>query len=984
MNRATLLLLAAMAGILSPGTSDASLADAAGQLPANVKERGGLCVIAGNPEPLDIVRQLLASGPWVIHWLAPQGTSIDEHRQTLEREGIYGKVSFEHWDANRLPHSDNLANLILVDTAAINLPEDELLRALAPQGLASITSSTGVRTITKERPQTMGEWTHPWNSPNGNMVAADTYLDIPNGFQWLTSPGFTMGHRKNSTGAIISSGGRTFFITRNVPDNFDSTAGEGAGRGMGDYLVARDSFNGLHLWSQPWRGPSRSHDQGANEAVVASSDRLFASTPTGISVIDTTDGRELALWKTESTPRKLLLDQGVLVAQMSKSLAALDPATGAQNWSIDLPNPHGALLHDDIVYVLTEMRQEDGRWHQQLLAIDAGTGKEVWRQPVESKYGSRETADLRLHFAGAGILCLIDRTQLRFLSLDDGKELWRHESQAEARSSMDSRQVGHFLSNDLVWIRNERASGSREASEAWLAMDPKTGAKVRELTVTGETPGWVGCQPHTATERFVFDPRLATAWDFKAGKRAGFKFARGGCQVGIVPANGLAYIPPNSCGCLHYQIRGFLALGHSTDPGVTSVLPSEVEKGPAFGKPPADGFADAPWPTYRADERRSGAIAEDLGGVLQPAWSTKIELTETDLDPEWKLHYGRPVTPPVIAGGLVFLAKPQSHLVMALDEATGKEKWRFTTGGRVLTPPTIHQGIALVGSSDGFVYALRADDGELIWRRRAAPSDRRIMAYGQLESAWPVAGGILVKEGVALVAAGRAADADGGMVVHAMDPATGEIRWSKRIDDAIYGVQEPLVSDGSAIYLVGKKIDPQTGETSPANSKARYLRGGKVGLLEHSWTGIDFALRKQQSEWSWDNARGQIISVHGNNAYSFLLKAGESSSAPVSAGGGTLEARVINSDEPAWELEIPEPAQVEAMLAGANKLVIAGSNDRLKADKKGFLATIDRTQGKETGRVELGAAPVFDGLAAANGSLFAVLQDGSVLRFNTN
>jgi len=653
-----------------------------------------------------------------------------------------------------------------------------------------------------------------------------------------------------------------------------------------------------------------------------------------------------------------------------------------------LAQPNGSLLHEGKVFVMIEMREEDGRWLQQLLAIDAGSGKELWRQPVESPRGRRETADIRLHFAGAGVLCLVDRTNLRFLSLEDGTQLWSHESEAEARGGMDSRQVGHFLANDLIWIRNERASGGREATEEWLAMEPKTGKKVREITVAGPqgvafNVNKVGCQPHTATERFVLDPRLSTIWDFEGGQRAGFKFARGACQVGIVPANGLAYIAPNACGCLHHQIRGFLAIGNSTDPGLTSVLPSEVEKGPAFGKTLPEGFTDAPWPTYRGDERRSGAIAGELGGTLQPAWSTKIELTKTDLDPEWKLHFGRPVTPPVIAGGMVFLAKPQSHLVLALDEATGEEKWRFRAGGRVLTPPTIHQGIALVGSSDGFVYALRADDGELIWRRRAAPSDRRIMAYGQLESAWPVAGGVLVKDGVALVGAGRAADADGGMVVHAMDPATGEIHWTQRIDEPIYGVQEPLVSDGSAVYLVGKKIDPKTGQATPADENTRYLRSGKVGLLENSWTGIELALRKQHSEWSLGEARGQILSVNGDKAYSFLLEAGDVNS-PKTEGGGMVAARSITSEKPAWEMEIPKPAQVEAMVASKNKLMVAGSNDRFQSEKKGFLAAIDGSEGKETARVELSAAPVFDGLAAAHGSLFAVLQDGTVVRFNTN
>ena len=122
---------------------------------------------------------------------------------------------------------------------------------------------------------------------------------------------------------------------------------------------------------------------------------------------------------------------------------------------------------------------------------------------------------------------------------------------------------------------------------------------------------------------------------------------------------------------------------------------------------------------------------------------------------------------------LRFLAAPQQHQVFALDRQSGEVAWRFTAGGRVSLPPSLHDGLALFGAHDGYVYAVRTADGTLAWRRRAAPSDRRIMAYGQLESAWPVTS-VLMHGGIAYAAAGRAVDADGGAVVHAMVPGTCE------------------------------------------------------------------------------------------------------------------------------------------------------------------------------------------------------------------
>jgi outer membrane protein assembly factor BamB len=44
-------------------------------------------------------------------------------------------------------------------------------------------------------------------------------------------------------------------------------------------------------------------------------------------------------------------------------------------------------------------------------------------------------------------------------------------------------------------------------------------------------------------------------------------------------------------------------------------------------------------------------------------------------------------------------------------------RWRYETGGRVLSSPTVADGLVYVGSRDGSLYALRADTGQLQWRQ---------------------------------------------------------------------------------------------------------------------------------------------------------------------------------------------------------------------------------------------------------------------------
>ena len=150
-------------------------------------------------------------------------------------------------------------------------------------------------------------------------------------------------------------------------------------------------------------------------------------------------------------------------------------------------------------------------------------------------------------------------------------------------------------------------------------------------------------------------------------------------------------------------------------------------------------------------------------------------------DWRWNHFIPGPVGPPVAAGGLVYATRPDAHQVVALDVQSGKIRWTFTANGRVDTAATIHRGLCLFGCKSGWVYALRADDGGLVWRLRAAPVDERIVAYGQLESPWPVPGSVLVVDDVAYFAAGRQALADGGILVFAVEPATGGVRWVQRL-----------------------------------------------------------------------------------------------------------------------------------------------------------------------------------------------------------
>ncbi len=148
--------------------------------------------------------------------------------------------------------------------------------------------------------------------------------------------------------------------------------------------------------------------------------------------------------------------------------------------------------------------------------------------------------------------------------------------------------------------------------------------------------------------------------------------------------------------------------------------------------------------------------------------------------------------------------------------------WRFQAGGRVDGPPTVVEDMVLFGARDGFVYCLRAADGALRWRFRAAPRDRRIIAHGEVESEWPVNGPLLLHDGKVWAVAGRSSELEGGVSVYALEPASGKIASCRELRHVAFhgGIRgnnrivlaQPPVLTGDCIYVHAWRVDTRTDE----------------------------------------------------------------------------------------------------------------------------------------------------------------------------
>ena len=959
----------------------------------------------------------------LVHALDSDAKHISAARKHIASRGLYGRVSADTFDGENLPYIDNFVNLVVCeDLGAVKMTE--VMRVLAPGGTAYVKKSGQWRKTLKPRPKKIDDWTHYLHGPDNNAVSQDTVAGPPRRMQWTAPPRWARSHEgAPSIQGVVSSAGRLFHVHDEGPvgmvdERFPSKWS----------LVARDAFNGVRLWKRDigsWADPNKYWlycTPTPNRRIVAADDRVYAALGAGraVTVFDAATGRTLAVYKDTESVGELVLYKGVLLAarptapvrrRKGKSPAAktatggvmaLDVATGKRMWSVEgRLAPLSLLARGDVAMFI------DGK---DVVCSDLQTGKVRWR--VASTSGSLvacEKAILVLH--GKGVTAH---------SPADGSVMWIHKQ--SIRGFVGPAEV--FVIDGLVWLGG-----------TGIGLDLQTGKIKRRISV-GVSPGHHHrCHQRKATVNYLLNSKRGVEFFDISGKQPPqlHDWVRGTCRLGIVPGNGLLYTPPHACFCYPgVQLKGFNALapaGGSKIEGA-AVKASRVEKGPAFGTESKSAVPNprSDWSTYRHDPARSGCASCKAPAALKQSWKVKLA------------GAGR-LTPPVIAAGIVYVAGVDTHKVHALKAAGGTPLWTFTAGGRIDSPPTVAGALCLFGCRDGYVYCLRASDGELAWRFRAAQTNRRLGAYGQVESVWPVHGSVLVRRGLVYIAAGRSSFVDGGISLYALDLETGEIRHQRQLHDKPMTMENPagsgpmdmlqgartdiMVSGADSIYMSRVQFDHKL-TVSPSDSINKAGRR-KTGLHLSATSGFLDDAYFNRSFWMYARVwpgytlaasapkSGQILAFDDSTTYSVKVfdRRGPGNhfrSGYFKPGSGYLLCADDNSNEPQQSSRVkgaegerpdqirPKPAKwmrripirVRAMVLADRTLLLAGPPDEIPADdplaalqgrKGAMLWALSTRDGKTIAECKLAYPPVFDGMASAADALFVVLKSREVICF---
>lgn len=982
----------------------------------------GLAVVLND---INMAVDLADDGQMQVHLLVHADES---HRNAMQRrlngQGFGGRIMVAPFpNDGRLPYPDRFVNLVFgraetIGDSALSMEETQRVTALRGVVLFKTDSWEQYRHKPKQR---LDNWTHRFYDATGNAVSRDLVAAAPQSVQWQHGPAMEDGTADGKIPRVYD--GYHLCLEAQTGELVCRDAGNGSllwrrfvGARQNNDLAIVDGL--AYLWHDPdteikkdgkytETGPLTAFDVTTGELVQTFDEGVVAGAADVIEY--KRPGHGDRIFKSRPVAWFVVRDD-VILQSYGPELIVLDRKTGKRRWSKQLEGAtwfSPALAGEKVLaaesVVPARRGRHDGSWHvQALTAWRLGDGKQLWRnldvhpqRPVTDKGVTTQSRSEFKPISVSGDLVLLHTSSYQFrtggsiavLEIGSGNELWREEFAPKQLYTQGSQRA--IIRREEVVVLDGTGAFRRNARTGDPVGDPlKRDSKFRRLVRLNGA-----CTASRATDNLLIcNGCLFVGPDSQIDECFG---ARGQCGQGVVPANGMIFVPPTACDCGDYT-RGYQALSPALPGQVVSESDRHVQ-GTATVSVKADIDITTPtdWPVFLRDSRRSNSSAESLQIEEQSAWQQTAATVHNDAlntDRRQSERYLGALSAPVLAAGTVVVSAPESHQVLAFDAKLGKRLWSFPTGGRVDSPPTIAHGAAIFGCDDGWVYAVSLADGELAWRTLVAPTDGLAMHHGHLASAFPIPGSVLVSGDRVVAVAGHHSDI-GGLHCRILHVATGETLAQRviRSDTQLVAANGLAVLDDSGEgFWIGRQLHlsfdiedlPSDRDAVQApvwfdrsGSRIRFRTDLGRGGSTHGWKGAT-RLRGWNHRW---------LSAH---RFSYSDEAAFGLRDPKHAYSSSREAIVWRTTldsprdtSPAWHklhADLGSQESYSAIAASKDRVYVAGG---ARDGSSGFIQIIDSGSGKLVGTRQLPSRVTENGLAIADGQLIVCCEQGQLLCF---
>jgi outer membrane protein assembly factor BamB len=943
--------------------------------------------------------QLVEVRDWTIFYQSSSPVQTLKVRQEAERRKLLGrKVIVGDGARKHIALSHNAADAVAVSKEATDqISEEEVMRVLRPNGKARF----GDTELIKPIPSGMDDWSHPFHGPDNNTQSNDKLVRGEFQTQFIGFPMFSPMPEQT-----VIAGGRMYKAMGNIAHKANQND-------MLNTLLCVNAYNGLILWKRALPPGFMIH----RNTMVATDEGLYMGDHESCKLFDAITGElkdsiripseitDGPVWKwmgmTDDTLYALVGNPEVEI----RTIRSDRPGIGHWPWGMwdghDYNDPRTAFGHGRTI-VAIDRKTKAIKWHFRqdefldaravcmmgnrlyayaperfLMCLDASSGTLLWKnqdKELLDTLGPNEKAqhyitgyatttymkcsDDQLFFAGP------QRKRMVVASGEDGRLQWTHD-------------VGNL---QLVLRPDAIYAAGPENTRGYL-LDYKTGGEIASMPARRACTRATGCADSIFFRATGGTIRIMTGQEPTNMKPSHIAPMRPPCQDGVLVSNGHLYWGPWMCGC-QLSLYGNIGLrpkGDAQSDANAATNGEQLIRDPNWDKVQALASEPNDWTTFQATADRSSKSPVLIGNNASLRWD--VQSVEGELP-----------TAPIAVGDYVFVADRMG--VVRAYHKNGKEQWRTYTGGPIFFSPAYSDNRIFVGSADGFVYALEAATGRVLWKRQVGENNFLIPVYGQLVSRWPVAGGVAVRDGQVYAAAGIT-HYDGTVVV-ALDAKSGEMLAENRTSGKLSDQIDCGISMQGELSLVGDELRFAGGGVYEV---ARYRSSDLVCLndprneLNAQYRTAFYAWYPQYNRFSsleTELADGRVLSFDANYDGTEFNPLCLENARPLGMHGkvqkdlaGEFLRRRGKNAEPTQIWRDEQRNRFTGFAVCGNALVATGHPS--DEPDRHFLAAMNLETGKVLWRKDLAADAVKSGIAVgSDGSIYVTLTNGQLVAFSTN
>ena len=366
--------------------------------------------------------------------------------------------------------------------------------------------------------------------------------------------------------------------------------------------------------------------------------------------------------------------------------------------------------------------------------------------------------------------------------------------------------------------------------------------------------------------------------------------------------------------------------------------------------------------------RTTGRLAV-IAKVREPAKLKDIDKPTVRLDQRWSQSVGegadgRPSGLKLALEDDALFVAERGGEVVALDPATGRERWKTKLKATIGSGPTVAGDLILIGTLEADVIALKRADGSTVWR---APVSSEVLAA-------PAASGDVV---VARSVDGR---------VFGLSATDGHRLWTfdRTVPTlTLRGLSAPLI-EGSRVLIgmdSGRLVAVQLKDGTPVWEQPVSVPSGRTEL--ERLADIDAPLVETLGGVLVASYGGDVALVDGADGESRWRRAIKSGTG-LSPGGPNVF--VSDADGIVWALDAESGAAVwknDALQYRRLSAPVFYKGMAVVADYEGYVHFLDAGDGHFVGCTRVGRKPILAPMVATDTTLYVMNVDGKLAALTT-